>query len=187
MTSRPRSWIPSGAVPGGHHRPHPLPIGGAEVVQALPVPGAPPGRCGGPRSRRAHGSPGAGGGGARFPYPGVTGIQPDQSISFAIANPSSTNLVQPGTIQLFLNTTNVTSGIVVNNNAAGAAVSYLPPALLPTGTGHVAGDLQRRHGDLDEHLAIYRRLGAGHSRRLRAADERLEPPGLYSPGGQRRR
>ena len=68
-----------------------------------------------------------------FPYPGVTGIQPDQSISFTIANPSSTNLVQPGTIQLFLNTTNVTSGIVVNDNAAGAAVSYLPPALLPTG------------------------------------------------------
>ena len=55
-----------------------------------------------------------------FPYPGAGGVNPDQNISFVIAN-SSTNLVVPGSIQLFFNSTSVTSGIVVSNNAAGAA------------------------------------------------------------------
>jgi hypothetical protein len=68
-----------------------------------------------------------------FPYPGAGGVNPDQNISFVIAN-SSTNLVVPGSIQLFLNSTSVTSGIVVSNNAAGAGVSYQPPALMSPGT-----------------------------------------------------
>ena len=68
-----------------------------------------------------------------FPYPGASGVNPDQNISFVIAN-AATNLVVPGSIQLFLNTTNVTSGIVVSNNAAGATVSYQPPALMSPGT-----------------------------------------------------
>ena len=68
-----------------------------------------------------------------FPYPGVGGVGPDQNISFVIANPS-TNLVAPGGIQLFLNTTSVTSGIVVSNNAAGATVNYQSPTLLSPGT-----------------------------------------------------
>jgi hypothetical protein len=68
-----------------------------------------------------------------FPYPSAGGVNPDQNISFVIAN-AATNLVVPGSIQLFLNSTSVTSGIVVSNNAAGAAVSYQPPALLSPGT-----------------------------------------------------
>jgi hypothetical protein len=68
-----------------------------------------------------------------FPYPGAGGVNPDQNIAFVIANPS-TNLVVPGSIQLFLNNTSVTSGTVVSNNAAGATVSYQSPTLLSPGT-----------------------------------------------------
>ena len=38
-----------------------------------------------------------------FPYPNVGGVQPDQNISFVIANATTTNSVLPGSIQLFLN------------------------------------------------------------------------------------
>ena len=68
-----------------------------------------------------------------FPYPGASGIQPDQSINFVIAN-ASTNLVVPGSINLYLNSSNVTAGITVSNNATGATVSYVSPTLLPGGT-----------------------------------------------------
>ena len=68
-----------------------------------------------------------------FPYPGVGGVDPDQPVSFVIAN-AATNLVVPGSIQLFLNYTDITTGIVVSNNAAGATVNYLSPTLMPPGT-----------------------------------------------------
>jgi hypothetical protein len=67
-----------------------------------------------------------------FPFPGVGGVFPDQAISFTIANRQSS--VTPGSIQLLLNSNNVTSGIVLSNNAAGTLVTYQSPTLLPAGT-----------------------------------------------------
>src|SRR5207244_3903522 len=46
---------------------------------------------------------------AGFPFPGAGGVAPDQLISFTIANRQTT--VVPGSIQLFLDGGNVTSGI----------------------------------------------------------------------------
>jgi hypothetical protein len=67
-----------------------------------------------------------------FPFPAAANVGPDQRISFVIANRQTA--VAPGSIQVFLNAVNVTSGIALSNNAAGTAVNYQPPALLPTGT-----------------------------------------------------
>jgi hypothetical protein len=64
---------------------------------------------------------------AGFPYPGVTGVQPDQGISFTIANRQTS--VNPATIKLLVNTIDVTSGITLSNNAAGTVVSYVSPSL----------------------------------------------------------
>jgi len=61
---------------------------------------------------------------AGFPYPNVSGVTPEQSISFTIANRQTS--VTPGSIQLILNSANVTSGIALSNNAAGTVVTYQP-------------------------------------------------------------
>lgn len=66
-----------------------------------------------------------------FPYAGAS-AEPDQLIHFTIANRQTS--VSPGTIQLYLNGTNVSGGLSLNNNAAGTAVSYQSPTLLPPGT-----------------------------------------------------
>lgn len=78
-----------------------------------------------------------------FPYPNVGGVQPDQNISFVIANATTTNSVLPGTIRLFLNANDVTSGLVVSSSAAGATVSYQPTAPMPGG----ANTLQAVYSD----------------------------------------
>ena len=75
-----------------------------------------------------------------FPFPGAT-AGPDQLIHFTIANRQTS--VSPGSIQLYLNGTNVTGGISLNGNAAGTVVSYQSPALLPAGTN----TLQAIYGD----------------------------------------
>ena len=62
-----------------------------------------------------------------FPYPGVTGVQPDQGISFTIANRQTS--VNPLTIKLLVNAIDVTSSITLSNNAAGTVVSYVSPSL----------------------------------------------------------
>jgi hypothetical protein len=68
-----------------------------------------------------------------FPYPGAAGVAPDrQTITFTIANRQTP--VSPGSIQLFVNSNNVTSGIVLSNNTAGTVVNYSPTSLLPAGT-----------------------------------------------------
>lgn len=67
-----------------------------------------------------------------FPYPGAANVGPNQLIQFTIANRQTS--VNPASIQLFLNSGNVTSGISLSNNAAGTVVSYQSPALLPPGT-----------------------------------------------------
>jgi hypothetical protein len=71
---------------------------------------------------------------AGYPYSGLTGLSPLQNISFTIAN--RTTSVNPATIQLFVNGTNETSSITLNNNAAGTSVSYQPayPNLLVPGS-----------------------------------------------------
>ncbi len=65
-----------------------------------------------------------------YPYPNAGGVGPDQLISFIIANRQTS----VSSVQLFLNTSNVTSGIVLSNNTAGTVVSYQPPTLLSAGT-----------------------------------------------------
>src|ERR1035441_7383593 len=64
---------------------------------------------------------------AGFPYPNVTGVQPDQGITFTIANRQTS--VNPATIKLLLNTIDVTSGITLSNNAAGTVVNYVSSSL----------------------------------------------------------
>jgi hypothetical protein len=59
-----------------------------------------------------------------YPYPGATGANPGGSISFTIAN--RTTSVVPASIQLFVNGTNVTSQLAFSNNVAGTVVTYQP-------------------------------------------------------------
>jgi hypothetical protein len=70
---------------------------------------------------------------AGFPYPSATGVSPGQTVSFTIANGQTS--VVPGSIQLFINSSNVTSGLTFSNNAAGTIVTYQPayPDLLAAG------------------------------------------------------
>ncbi len=65
-----------------------------------------------------------------FPYPGLAGVQPDQNISFAIANRQTS----VSSVQVLLNSTDITSSSAISNNAAGTTVSYQPSPLLPAGT-----------------------------------------------------
>jgi hypothetical protein len=66
---------------------------------------------------------------AGFPFPGALVAAADPPVSFTIANAETT--VVPGTIQLFLNGSNVTSGLNLSNNAAGTVVSYQPASMAP--------------------------------------------------------
>ena len=67
-----------------------------------------------------------------FPYPGATGVGPDQKLSFTIANRQTA--VVPGSIQLFLNSSEVTGSVQLSNNAAGTVVGYQSPTLMNAGT-----------------------------------------------------
>jgi hypothetical protein len=71
-----------------------------------------------------------------FPFSGAN-VSPDQNISFTIANRQTT--ANTGTIQVSLNSSNLTSALTLSNNAAGTVVSYQPqfPALLPAGTNTI--------------------------------------------------
>jgi hypothetical protein len=68
-----------------------------------------------------------------YPYPGASGANPEDAVSFTIAN--RTTSVVPGSIELFLNGTNVTSSLSLSNNAAGTLVTYQPglTSFLPAG------------------------------------------------------
>jgi hypothetical protein len=68
-----------------------------------------------------------------FPFPGAGGVNPEQSISFTIANRQTS--VNPASIQLFINSSNVTSSLTLSNNNAGTVVTYQPvyPNLLQGG------------------------------------------------------
>ena len=69
-----------------------------------------------------------------FPYPSASSVNPGQSVSFTIANRHTS--VNPASIQLFINSSNVTSSLNLSNNAAGTVVTYQPvyPNLLLAGT-----------------------------------------------------
>jgi hypothetical protein len=64
-----------------------------------------------------------------YPFPTATGVALDTTIRFNIANRDTT--IPSANIQLSLNGSNVTSGLTISNNAAGALVTYKPPNLLP--------------------------------------------------------
>ncbi|MDB6124128.1 MAG: hypothetical protein JWQ71_3121 [Pedosphaera sp.] len=73
---------------------------------------------------------------AGYPFPSAANVGPEKSISFTIANRQGT--LNTGSILLFLNASNVTSGITLSNNAAGTIVTYLPSTLLtPNSTNTV--------------------------------------------------
>ncbi len=59
-----------------------------------------------------------------FPYPSATGVNPEGLFSFTIANRQTS--VDPSTIQLLVNSNNVTGSITLSNNAAGTVVTYQP-------------------------------------------------------------
>lgn len=67
-----------------------------------------------------------------YPYPNVGNVAPDALISFTIANRQT--VLDTSSVQLFLNSSNVTSGITLTNNSAGTVVLYQSPTLLPAGT-----------------------------------------------------
>ena len=69
---------------------------------------------------------------AGFPFPGATGVNPVQTISLTIANRQTA--VTPSSIQLFLDSSNVTSALTLSNNAAGTILTYFPTSLMPAGT-----------------------------------------------------
>ncbi len=64
------------------------------------------------------------------PAPNATGVLLTTPITFSIANRQTT--VNPATIQMFLNATNVTSRLVSSNNAAGTTVTWTPTNNLPS-------------------------------------------------------
>jgi hypothetical protein len=71
---------------------------------------------------------------AGYPFPGATAVALESSISFTIANRQTA--VNPATIQLFVNSNNVTSSIVLSNNAAGTVVTYVPTSFLTPNTNY---------------------------------------------------
>lgn len=69
---------------------------------------------------------------AGFPYPGAANVAPDQTLSFTIANRETA--VNPASIQLYVNGSNVTANLLLSNNAAGCLVTYVPTGFYPLGT-----------------------------------------------------
>jgi hypothetical protein len=63
------------------------------------------------------------------PAPGASGIGLDSPISFTIANRQTA--VNPATIKLSVNGSDVTGSLVLSNNTAGSTVSYSPSVFLP--------------------------------------------------------
>jgi hypothetical protein len=66
---------------------------------------------------------------AGYPFPGAQLGAPDPLLEFTIANAETA--VVPASIQLFVNGSNVTSGLSLSNNAAGTVVRYQSSSLVP--------------------------------------------------------
>ncbi|EEF58129.1 hypothetical protein [Pedosphaera parvula] len=71
---------------------------------------------------------------AGYPFPGAPAVALESSISFTIANRQTA--VNPATVQLFVNSNNVTSSISLSNNAAGTVVTYVPTSFLTPNTNY---------------------------------------------------
>jgi hypothetical protein len=71
---------------------------------------------------------------AGYPYPGAIGVALESSISFTIANRQTS--VNPASIQLFLNSNNITGSLNLSNNAAGTVATYVPPTFLTPNTNY---------------------------------------------------
>ncbi|MDB6122276.1 MAG: hypothetical protein JWQ71_1269 [Pedosphaera sp.] len=71
---------------------------------------------------------------AGYPFPGATAVGLESSISFTIANRQTA--VNPATVQLFVNSNNVTGSIALSNNAAGTVVTYVPSIFLTPNTNY---------------------------------------------------
>lgn len=71
---------------------------------------------------------------AGYPYPGAVGVALESAISFTIANRQTA--VNPATVQLFLNSNNITGSITLSNNAAGTVVTYAAPTFLTPNTNY---------------------------------------------------
>jgi len=69
---------------------------------------------------------------AGSPAGGATGVALDSPITFTIANGGAS--VTPGSIQLLVNSVDTTSSATIDNNAAGASVTYSPPGWLAPNT-----------------------------------------------------
>jgi hypothetical protein len=69
-----------------------------------------------------------------YPYPGAANVPLESGVSFTIANRQTA--VNPATIQLFLNSSNITGSISLSNNAAGSVVTYAPSSFLPPNTNN---------------------------------------------------
>jgi Bacterial Ig-like domain len=71
---------------------------------------------------------------AGYPFPGAVGVALESSLSFTIANRQTA--VNPATIQLFVNSNAITSGITLTNNAAGTVVTFVPSTFLTPNTNY---------------------------------------------------
>jgi len=71
-----------------------------------------------------------------FPFPSAAGVNPLNQVQFTIANRQTS--VNPASIQLFINSNNVTGSLTFSNNAAGTIVTYQPvlPNLFPAGPNY---------------------------------------------------
>ena len=70
---------------------------------------------------------------AGYPFPSATAVALDSAITVTIANRDTA--VNPATIQLFLDSTNL-SGLAVSNNAAGTVVACVPTNFLSPNVTH---------------------------------------------------
>ena len=61
---------------------------------------------------------------AGFPFPNAANVAPDQQLTVTIANRQTD--VNPATIQLFINNTNVTGSTTISNTSAGSLLTYNP-------------------------------------------------------------
>jgi hypothetical protein len=72
---------------------------------------------------------------AGYPYPGATGVGLETRLSFTIANRQTA--VNPATVQVFVNSNNVTGSLTLSNNTAGTVVTYVPSAFLTPNTNYL--------------------------------------------------
>jgi len=71
---------------------------------------------------------------AGYPYPGATAVPLETPVFFTIANRDTA--VNPASVQVYLDGTNITSNVTLSNNAAGTLVTYVSPKFLAPNATH---------------------------------------------------